>query len=117
MIAHDSPPPDLLKRILRNENHSQLSKKKPRNAGLFYIEKGQGSGGRWSLYPGLRISPCLAQNVGGHFLTGAAIRRHTQLPLQVPEIPSTRVRRFADLLVSDSVADTDVHTIQCLMSV
>jgi len=117
MITHDSPPSDLLKRILRNENHSRLSKKKPRNAGLFCLEKGQFSGGHWPMYPGLRISRCLAKNVGRHLFAGATSHSHTQLTLQVPEVPCTGIRRFADLLVSDSVTDTDVHTIQCLMSV
>ena len=57
---------------------------------------------------------CLAQYVGRHLLAGTTVCRYAKLSLQGPQVLSASLSGFADLLVSDSVADADVHTIQYL---
>ena len=95
-------------------------KKSPALRG-FFTNAGQGSGDRRAIYPGLRVCrPALrrrsrlAQYVGRHFLAGATLRRYAEISLQRPQVRGASLSGFADLLVSDSVADADVHTIQYL---
>ena len=49
------------------------------------------------------------QDLRRHFLAGSAASGHAKLALQAAKIPYTGVRRLADLLVSNGVADADVH--------
>jgi hypothetical protein len=46
---------------------------------------------------------------GGSLFARSAIRRHTELGLEAPQILDTRPGGLANLLVGDRVADTDVH--------
>ena len=50
-----------------------------------------------------------SKNFGGMLFARSAIAGHTEFRLQLPEIAHTGLRRGADLLVSDGIADTDVH--------
>ena len=62
---------------------------------------------------------CLVEYLGGDFLARSAAGGDTQLALQGPEVRAAVVRRLADLLIGDGVADTDVHEINqlvCLMT-
>ena len=71
-----------------------------------------GLGGRGSVNSDWWVVSLLAafpENFGGMLFTGSAIAGHTEFRLQLPEIAHTGLRRGADLLVSDGIADTDVH--------
>ena len=50
-----------------------------------------------------------AQDLGGDLLAGAAVGGDAELRLQAPEVANAALRGFADLLVGNGVADTDVH--------
>ena len=51
----------------------------------------------------------LAEYFDCHVLARAAVAGHAEFFLQLPQIAHAGLRRFADLLVSDGVADTDIH--------
>jgi hypothetical protein len=95
-----------------------MHRKKALQAGLFVSISADSCRGRAVLghgrIIGLRRSailgrPILTQNLGRHFLAGAAVRRYSESCLQPPKIRDASLRGLADLLVGDGVADTDVH--------
>jgi hypothetical protein len=51
----------------------------------------------------------LDENFNRNMSALATVGGHAKLFLQLPKIGHTIVRRLADLLVGDRVADTDVH--------
>ena len=59
--------------------------------------------------PLLPSLPRFSEDFRSRFFAGAAARRHAKLALQLPEIPHASGRGLANLLVSNGVADTDVH--------
>ena len=54
------------------------------------------------------------QDIRGRIHARATAGGNAELALQVPDSTHTRLRRVADLLISDSVADTDVHKFNTL---
>jgi len=60
------------------------------------------------LKPGFRL-PTFTQNLGRHFLARPATRGNAQIALESPQILNPGFGGFADLLIGNRVADTDVH--------
>ena len=51
----------------------------------------------------------LVEDLVGGFLAGTTVGRNAEYSLQTPKVAHAGLRRLADLLVSDGVANTDVH--------
>ena len=84
----------------------------PVTVGLKWNLNGLDLGSRRSVNSNLGLVSVLAaysENFGGMLFARSAIAGHTEFRLQLPEIAHTGLRRGADLLVSDGIADTDVH--------
>ena len=66
----------------------------------------------WLKCPG--VPPRFLQNLGRCFRAGAAASGNAEFALQVPDTFRAGLRGFANLLIGDSVADTDVHKFNTL---
>ena len=87
-------------------------KKSPAERGFFlFVRLAESGEGRLINYR-LRVPGPLSkfpQNLRRYVLAGAATSGHAELALQAAKILYTGFRRLADLLVSNGVADADVH--------
>ena len=93
-----------------------IVKKKPRDAGLFDVCLNLNLGEGGLVDHGLREfgSPGFLEYFGRRIHAGSAAGGYAELALQVPDGACAGLRGFANLLIGDSVANTDVHKFNTL---
>ena len=103
VTVHDSHVTAGLKHIIRMTGKTRASGLSVQDGTL--CDRGYVNLGPWRPARPAAVSEDLLRSC----LAGTAVGCDAKLGLQLPQIAHTRLRRLADLLVSDGVADAYVH--------